>query len=163
MSAVSDTVCPIGMHYIVDEPDGVFTPTHREYFYTVKHIYFRLQDNWTRLGGMPADQCTPPLHLDAVGIYMPFEVLLSQARIQAQDVRTVGAESCRDYHVETSWREFTVCVNESDHLPREIVSSLLKDEKGNLVKPERAAYSKWNNVTASDFPEDIPTDDNPTN
>jgi hypothetical protein len=158
MRSSRDMVCPTGMHVIVDEPDADSIPIHREYFYTAKHIYYRSPGGWTGLGGTPINQCLPPLHLDGVGIDLPLEDILSGARVFPRGTRMIGSASCRDYLVKSPWRDFIICVNQQDHLPREVVSSLFKDEQGEFVRPERATYSRWNSVSEFDLPDGLPSD-----
>ena len=153
----SDMVCPQGEHAIVDESDAGSVVTHREVFNTMKYVYYRSPDRWVRYGDS-SNECASGPHLDGVGINLKLAEALSGASVQAGITRNVGSEACRDYRVHGVWRDFIMCVNQSDHLPREIVSSLFKDENGEFVKPLRATYSKWNRVSVSDFPANVPSD-----
>jgi hypothetical protein len=157
--SISDKLCPQGEHVIVDETDSASVMTHRENFYTAKNVYYRWPDRWVYVSSRGrVNDCSSAPHLDAVGIGLSLEDVLRGASVRAGNERMVGSEPCRDYHVKAVWREFIMCVNQTDHLPREIVSSLFKDESGQFVKPARATYSRWNSVTVSDFPEGFPKD-----
>jgi hypothetical protein len=153
----SDRVCPHGLYMVIDEPQAESIPTHREYFHTAKKIYYREPGHWVGIGGTPVDECASGPNLDAVGIAMPLHDLLSGAHAISGDLRQVGSETCRDYRVQTSWREFVICINPDDHLPREVVSSAFRNEKGEFVNPERATYSKWNKLGEFDLPSDFPS------
>lgn len=152
-------VCPDGIRVIMDETDAASVTTHQEYFYTPKSVYYRRVGGWVRISNRTsADECGSTPDLDALGIRMRLEDIFSGASIRAGDERMLDSETCRDYHVKVAWREFLICVNPTDHLPREIVSSLFKDENGQFVKPERARYSKWNSVQESDLGVALPSD-----
>lgn len=155
----SDMVCPQGQHVIVDETGVRQDLAHRELFDTATKSYYRWPNQWVQLNGFNGVKlrCSSR-ELDAVGILEPLGDLLATASVRAEGERMAGGEPCRDYRVTSPWREFVICVNPDDHLPREVVSSKFKDESGQMLKPERASYSKWNIVSVSDFPADAPRD-----
>jgi len=153
----SDTFCVLGEHLVEDDTQPSSAPPHREYFYTPKSIYFHTPEGWVKLGGTRSGEACSA-YLDGIGPALPVKMLFAGAKVRLGEDRMVGSESCRDYHVKGPWSEFIMCVNEDDHLPRQIETSFLKDEKGEFVKPVRATYSRWNQVTAADLPADAPKD-----
>lgn len=158
---VSDVVCSKGEHVVMDETAADSRETHAELFYTPHNSYYHQpygSYGWQKWGNGRAPECSAEPQLIGLGVALHLEEVLEGAAVRRGEARSAGSELCREYNVKGIWKEFTICINESDHLPREIVSSFFKDEAGEWIKPQRASYSRWNGVNESDLPSGAPAD-----
>ncbi len=164
----ADFVCPVFRHSIAEttKPDG--SPLNREDIVYFSRSYNHIGDQWVlsegRQGGMNGQAPAPilecqdgPIGLDETAL--PYNAILSDGSVRRGDVQDVEGESCRDYDIavptphdptETEFR-FSMCINESDHLPRETRRTPPGSDHERVT-----AYTQWNALSEPQLPAGFP-------
>lgn len=90
---------------------------------------------------------------------LPYAAIIQDGKVRRGAVRSVGGESCTDYEItvatphdpqEKEFR-FAICINEQDHLPREVRRTPPGSDKESI-----SDYSQWNALSKPDLPEGFP-------
>jgi hypothetical protein len=161
-----DTTCPVFQHSIVTDGSPEGGSVVRESINYFGTTYVRFNGQWIESKGRQIDndaqgkieimECTRgPLGLDENSL--PYAAVIEDGSVVREEVQSVAEETCRDYHVSVPTPEdpqekafeFTICINELDHLPRET----------RRVQPgtNEESVSRYSNWTASGDPK-LPPD-----
>jgi hypothetical protein len=164
-----DIVCPLFQHTITSStrPDG--TPLTYEYIKYSGQTYNHVGDQWILNAGteaqnnanasrtVPIVECTTgPVGADLTSL--PYSAMLDGS-VRRGEYRTVEDGACRDYNVTVSTPhdpvenefQFSICINEEDHLPRETRHTLQGASQETVSR-----YSKWGVLLVPPHPPDIP-------
>jgi hypothetical protein len=164
-----DFLCPLFAHSITSStrPDG--TPLAFESIKYSGQTYSYVGDRWTLSGGtqaqinanaagtVPIIECTTgPMGADQTSV--PYASMLDGS-VKRGEYRTVEDGDCRDYHVAVPTPhdpvekefQFSICINEEDHLPRETRHTLQGASQESV-----SSYSKWGALLVPPLPPDIP-------
>ena len=165
-----DTLCPAFQHTTASStsPDG--TPIVREWISYSGRGYAFVDGHWTSSGGTQAqtnanaagtvasvmDCATGPIGADITSL--PYDAMLSGS-VERGDERQVEGDSCRDYDVtfstphdpEEKEFQFTICINEADHLPRQT-----RRRPPGYSQENVSTFTKWNAMKEPELPEEIP-------
>jgi hypothetical protein len=168
-----DIVCPLFEHTITSStrPDG--TPLTYEYIEYSGQTYNHVGDQWILNAGtqaqnhanasrtVPIIECTTgPVGADLTSL--PYAAMLDGS-VRRGEYRTVEDGACRDYNVTVSTPhdpvenefQFSICINEEDHLPRETRHTLQGASQETVSR-----YSKYRRFLLTSRIEPSPSGDN---
>lgn len=165
-----DFVCP-GFVHVTDtatKQDG--TPYFRETFNYSGRGYVNVDGRWTLVGGTQAQIDANAASVDhvfecdqtAIGAdpftAMPYNAIL-EGNVHRGAQHEVAGDSCREYDVTVSTPhdpenkefQFFLCINESDHLPRQTRRTAPGSSQERV-----STYTKWNVLKEPPLPPEIP-------
>ena len=159
----TDTICPSFQHRIASFEDVNGTPQVRESIRFFGVSYSHVGGQWLPAQRL-ASQTDPgifecsngPMSEDANSL--PYSGILEDATVKRGELQTINGESCRAYDVsvptphDPAEKEFhfTVCIGESDHLPRET-----RRVHPDWSKEGVSAFSQWDAMSEPQFPPEI--------
>jgi hypothetical protein len=156
-----DFLCPGFEHQVNQYTDWSGAPAVRETIRYNGAFNNRINGRWTKTNDKTEIfECRHEPLMEGDGISLPFElVLLRSTKIRRGAVRTVGSDSCRDYQITVLTPydllhhdyQFTMCINELDHLPRETRRDARISGHEDAVE-----YSKWGDLSEPPLPYGIP-------
>jgi len=153
----AEIACPAYWHSIVSSGEPGEVPQVRESYGYFGNVYTRVGDHWVT-GKSTAD--TPECHLGPLADEnsLPLPGVIEEGAVKKGELKDVDGESCREFSVSVPTPhdpkekefQFTICINEQDHLPRET----------RRTAPDRtqegvSRYNKWNGVS-EELPPEIP-------
>ena len=159
----TDTICPSFQHRIASFEDVNGTPQVRESIRFFGVSYNHVGGQWLPAQKL-ASQTDPgifecsngPMSEDANSLL--YSGILEDGTVKRGEMQTVNGESCRAYDVsvptphdpaETEFH-FTVCIGESDHLPRET-----RRIHSDWNKEGISAFSQWDAMNEPQLPPEI--------
>jgi hypothetical protein len=166
----ADILCPVFEHVTTSRTGEDGTETSREYINYLGNVYNHIGDRW--LGGAQADmnanipgrapifECLKKLTIGVDETALPYEAILKDGSVRRGGMREVEGEPCRDYGVsvptpnDPSEKEFqfTLCINEADHLPLETRRTPPGESQERI-----STYTRWNVLKEPDLPPEIPS------
>lgn len=163
-----DTFCPSYQRTIQSGIGSNGAPVTFDSISFDGHAYRRVGDRWDSnqnrqqeidaRGSAPIFECSN----GAVGTdqnSLPYQAILGDGDVKRGPVREADGASCRDYEIsvptphdpaEKDFR-FAMCINESDHLPREIRRTLPGASQETV-----STYSQWNAWSEPPLPAGFP-------
>jgi hypothetical protein len=164
----ADFVCPVFRHSISRTTNSGGGPLIREDISYFGRTYNRVGDQWVpnqslqaeinSQTSMPIFECqNGPIGSDVNAL--PYEAIIADGTVRRGGVRDVEGESCRDYDIAVPTPhdpaekefQFTMCINESDHLPRETRRILPGSDQGQVT-----TYTLWNAFSEPQLPAGFP-------
>jgi hypothetical protein len=160
-----DIVCPLFEHTITSSTRQDGTPLVFDSIVYSGRVFSHVGDRWTLAGAhnpnvsgeVPIIECTAGL-MGADQTSTTFEAMLDGS-VEPGGYRTVEGDDCRDYKVTVPTPhdpvekefQFSICINEEDHLPRETRHTLQGASQETV-----SSYSKWGVMREPQLPPDIP-------
>ena len=159
-----DTFCPSFEHCTTSFVDDRGETQVRESIHYFTNYFNHIGGDWVpaKMQGGFSDpgilECQRgPLSNDENSL--PLDSFLDDGSVTRGEVQQVNGDSCRDYQVSAPTPhdpaerkfEFTICINEQDHLPRET-----RRTAPFAVHEGVTEYSQWNAMNEPDLPPEIP-------
>lgn len=158
-----DTLCPAFEHGTITYTDALGETHMRESIRYFAAVYNHVGDQWVAApvrGGYSDPgilECQRgPLSSDENSL--PLASLIDDSSVKRGGLRMVNGESCRDYEISTPTPhdpaerifEFSMCINEADHLPRETRRAATYPDHAGISE-----FSRWNAMSEPDLPPEI--------
>lgn len=159
-----DTLCPTFQHTVVNGTDSFGTPMSQDYINYFGTVYRHADGQWLApRGGRQSEifECLKKVVIGADATALPFEAIVSGAKVQRGATREVNGSNCTDYEIayptpddpQEKEFQFSMCINEDDHLPRETRRMLPGSNQETI-----ATYSGFNTLQEPDLPPEISTE-----
>jgi hypothetical protein len=163
-----DILCPSFQHRISSYVDEKGATQVRETIYYFSSYYNLVGDRWlaatktaaqasgTDPGIFECRSDVGPLGGDEYSL--PFAGIIEDGSVKRGELKDVGGESCREYHVSVPTPHdpkekdflFTMCISEQDHLPRET-----RRTPPDSAREGVSLYRQWNAMKEPQLPAEI--------
>lgn len=158
-----DFLCPSFEHRTRSYTDARGETQVRESIHYFTNFYNHVDGQWLaapRQGGY-SDPGIPECQSGPIGAdqtSLPLESVIQDGSVTRGTLRQLDGESCREYEISAPTPHdpaermflFTICINESDHLPRETRRNVPPSDHETLSE-----FSSWNEMDKPDLPPEV--------